>query len=558
MINTLSRIGNIVKNDINGKVKYHPLIRNFDMDNKDTKKTQYDIYEININTIDKTLYISGKINPSFVKVLKYDVGGNNFPYIIGNYEYINNGKQTQNKILSCLNILQSLNITDQLFIDCGTIIDNNKSEIQSIIDSIQPNYGLILNIKIDEQEFYENVHIMDIIDETYINNITETTNNGLILKNQLFGFFKTNGKISQSPNFTFGDSNKSLSLSKEKLNDLIYSVKFHETKLKYIINDYMFTYLPNFDSLTYSILDDQITQKTLSKVTDNITNTRSGSIMPSVDDLLNCGLNDYIESPLKDDVSFDIIFKLKGGQTTNDICLLRNYKLTTLEKLNNKVNDINRKLSTNGYNVHFSIRYAFNDFFKKETESKTSSFGTFINRWIIDIFNNNYYNNPFLNNIFILKMEYTIRNKSTSTEIKNEYSKLIKNYKFLKYMEKNGEVEEIKDINTDSYKLGHKLGVFCQTWQNDRVNLIKYIDNFNGQISRRIRNMRDINTFFIDVVERLKRNKSYFSKSDYTEIESMYDNFNGGLDTQLFIKGYFSAQYSYDKKEIKEKVTENN
>ena len=330
--------------------------------------------------------------------------------------------------------------------------------------------------------------------------------------------------------------------------DLIYSVKFHSTKLKYIINDYMFTYLPNFDSLTYDMLDNQIINKTLPSASSNISKYRSNMMTPCIDDLLNCGLNEFITSSIKDEVSFDIIFKLKGGQTTNDICLLRNFKLTKLEKLNDKVYNINKNLNSNDY--QYNIKYAFEKFFKKESETKTKAYGSFIVKWIIEIFQDNYYNNSFLNSVLIQKIEYIIRNNSEIRDIKNEYNNITKNYKFLKYMEKNGLNEEIKNMNTDSYKLGNQIGEFCKTWQEDRKNLVKIVQNFSGQISRRIRSLKDIEVFLSEFCQRLEINNCYKDKNKYNEIEKLRKNCSDKLDVQLFIIGYFDGQYSYSKKEI--------
>jgi len=551
MINTLQRIGNIIRNDSVGRVKYHPLISSIDITDKNNKKIQYDVYEIYVDTINKTMSIPLLIPSTSFKVLKYDVGGKNFPYIIGNFECVNTGKKTDNKILSCLNNIKTLNITDSLFEDYANIIDNNSVCIKNIIDNVQIGDGIIFNIKINGQEFYDDINIMNVIDDTYINNITTSnTNNNLLLTNSLFGFFNTNKKISQCPNFSFDESDKSFFLNKSLLNDLIYSVKFHSTKLKYIINDYMFTYLPNFESLTYDILDNQITNKTLNSVVSNISSSRSNTMTPCIDDLLNCGLNGLITSSIKDEVSFDIIFKLKGGNTTSDILLLRNFKLTKLEKLNDKVYGINKKLNSNDY--QYNIKYAFEKFFKKETETKTKSYGSFIVKWIIEIFQDNYYTNTFLKTILIQKIEYSIRNNSEIRDITNEYNNITKNYKFLKYMEKNGENEEMKNMNSDSYKLGNQLGEFCKTWQKDRKNLVKFIQNFNGQISRRIRSLKDVNVFLSDFCQRLEINKSYIDKTKFGEIKTLREKCSDKLDIQLFIIGYFDGQYSYNKKEITE------
>ena len=90
MINTLIKIGNIIKNDKNGCIKQHPLIRDFYLNSTDVKKKDfkdYVVFHIEINTLDKTLKIDENDIPyyDFKNVLKFDTGGNNNPYIFGDF-----------------------------------------------------------------------------------------------------------------------------------------------------------------------------------------------------------------------------------------------------------------------------------------------------------------------------------------------------------------------------------------------------------------------------------------------------------------------------------------
>ena len=114
-------------------------------------------------------------------------------------------------------------------------------------------------------------------------------------------------------------------------------------------------------------------------------------------------------------------------------------------------------------------------------------------------------------------------------------------------METNGINKEQNNEESQSFLLGKELGKFCQTWQDDRKNLEHFVQNFNGQISRHIKTLYDVNKHYISFLERLVRNKcNYINCNDFTE---RFDNFNEKFDANLFIRGYLNAQYLFVKKD---------
>lgn len=556
MINTLEKIGSIIKNDSIGRVKYHPLIREFNS----FQKTTYHYYDIDVDTINDTLTynnIDGNILevPLFdIQVLKYDTGGNNYPYLIGNYEYINNGKvktTSQNILSLCMNNIKNKGITNKLILDFSSIINSNIVMLDSLVSSIPLKEGIIIKFTINGKEFFEYRDILDEIDKIYCNDMCSTNDNGnLILKNSLYGFYNANKIISQSPNFSFNDSYKSLKIDLAKFSNLIYGVKFHENNIKPLIGNYNFIYLPNFDGLQYHHLDDLYERFENQKMA-NVNFSKQSAKMKKLNNIIPYDfIKDIfahgfdIEPEIKSHVKFDIIFKLKGGQTTNDVLYLRNYNISVIEKLNDKIEHIKKVLSTNNHRCNLNIVWAFKQFFKFEGQTDSVGYNSFIFNWIVEFFQNKYHTNLLLDNVFIKKAEYIIRNEE---EISKKYSYLLTNYKFLKFMETNGEKMEQKLMQSQSYLLGKAVGKYCSTWQEDRKNLKSYVQNFNGYISRNIKTLNDVQNYFNNITVRLERNKCKIYSDRYSDI---YNNFNETFDVTFFIKGYFEEQYGYKSKNL--------
>ena len=431
MINTLEKIGEIIKNDTNGRIKFHPLFKTLEKETpqfdkkgvlKKPKKT-FQYFKVNVNTLTKKVELinDGEELPfESCTFLKYDIGGKYFPYLIGNYEILDLAKARNNKISMCSqNNIENLNNIiierkkekisneeienikkyhyNKMIYDYSIIINDNMSIFDTIISKKIAESTLIINITINNKEFYEYSEIMDYIDKLYLGEITMRKNGNIILKNSLFSFFKTSPKqnMSQSPNFSFVDSYKSFNLSMEKLNNLLYSVKFHENNTKYVCGDYVMKYLPKSDSLTYKILEKQfsykkgdvlkIVAKEQTEIKEEISDNEPIEELLKGDDIFNFGI-DCKDFNIKDNVIFDIIFKLNGGKTTNDILYLSNFHISNLEKLNNKIINIRKILSEDNMRYDTSIKYSFENFFKKAKSRDCKEYSSFIFNWIIEIF----------------------------------------------------------------------------------------------------------------------------------------------------------------------------
>lgn len=543
MIYNLEKIGRLIRENKIGRVKYHPLVRSFNLSGGVCNKIKYNRYLINIDTKNMTMSEPEEVPLENVCVLKYDIGGKNFPYLIGNFEWINNNKKTKNRIELCASNICSKNIEDDIFVKFYTVIENNIDIINSLMETVKFGNGIILNIKIDNLEFYEIDEILDKIDKLYIYEMTKLSGNQLLLKNSLFSFFNSGEKISQTPNFNFENSYKSLYLTEEIINNLIYSVHFHNALSKTIIGNYKLVYIPNYDELTYEVLDECLTNRneTIKEIIKNKDKISKIASEQDIDYLLNFGFQSLND---KESIFFDLIFQ-QEGQANVDLSIIKNYSLKNLEKLNNKIQYAKKESGCNFYN----LKKCFSSFFTislpksdKKNEHK-GQYDSKISYWILQIFQNKYYKNNYLNGMLIKKIEFIFRNEQENN-IEYEYKKVLNEYKFLKFMEKNGMEKEMKILDSESYKLGIMLGVLSQVWQEDRKNLKRKVEIFNGLISRKIKTFGDVINRLNEVQEMLERNGSWYDKLNATkEYNDSITNFGEKFNKDNFIMGYFYGLY---------------
>jgi hypothetical protein len=560
MLDTLKKIGEVVKNDSIGRVKYHPLIRKLIVNNK---KKSYICYNIDINTKNNSIKINKNPIPlDEILVLKYDVGGNTFPYLIGAIENTNHVKF--NTYMKSRENMDSLGIKDTLMLQVADIINDNISAIQAFEASVTistPLSVVIINFTIDGIEFHAYTNILDAVDEAFINNISNPSKDNpkyVLLQNTLLGIFKTSGKLSQSANLSFVESYKSLPITKVDLNNLLYSVKFHESIIGgNIVGDYYLTFLPRFTKMNYQTLDDFMNIRMEKYDATTMSVEKAKYAQRNNEPLFNKPLTIAEKVALKKagklnkpELNFDLIFKLKGGNSTQDISLISNLNISKIEQINQRIIDAQKAVS-GIFPYTTSLAYSFYSFLKKPEKSDAKEYNTFIIKNIINIINDNYYGNTMLDDIFIERMEYHIRNLEES-EITKQYTHLITKYKFLRFMETKGKQNYSSIINSGSYKLGYELGMFSSTYQKDRKNLVKFINIFNGYISKRIINMEDVMTHYNEVQSRLVINgcENYPNKflKAFHSLSTDVQNGTEDFDMQRFIFGYFDAQYSYKGK----------
>lgn len=552
MIDSLKKIGCVIRQDNILRFEYHPLMRTI----RYNEKNKYLYYEINIDTVNNCINYknNGKSIPcnEDLMVLKYDLGGNTFPYIIGNYEYSGGKAIKSNSLLKYQINCDNLGITNDLILKVNNVLDNNKPDLDVFFNNITTNLdNIFIIVKIDNREFTDYPQILDEIDRIYINNLCEIDNGYYILKNDLYSFYGVSyiNKIGQVPNFNYKNSYKSLPLNFNDISNLIYGENFHSNRTKTLIGDYIFNFLPCGETIKDIIIDSKKAKNiaTSSTFISNNSEVDEYETNDSILDMFKSGFNFNQNTP-KEKISFDIIFKLKGGHVNNDIMILSNYNLTYLEELNNKFNEI-KKLLFNEKMKYFPMpKNAFIKIFKKDKCADSKDVNKIIFGFLIQFYKGDFYGSDLIDKYFIENFMYKIRNNENT--IKNDYSDLILNYKIIRYMENNGVEKFNNELNDNSYLLGKCLGVISQTWQDDRKNLEQFVSNFNGQISRRIKRMADVNDYFNQIVQRLSRNKCYINGSNITLFSELSNKIET-LNVTLFIRGYFESQYQYVNKSSK-------
>jgi hypothetical protein len=587
MKDTLRKIGAVVRNNPVGRLKYHPLIKKVSLVDA---KSQRLYYEIDVDTTTKSISINTEPLPvDDMHILEFDKGGKTFRYFVGAMKLlplgaecvkIKNNKRVFNHFSYCKMNVEEHNITDPLLLDYADALEQNSAAIESFINTLEVQTkaecarreahnktakkdgklkpcGYVVNFTINGKEFYEYPELMDTIDQTFIDQISKPVVvkgvEYMILTNVLYGFFKTSHdhNLAQTPDFSLDDSYKSFPITRSELADLLYGGKFH-TAQENIVENFGLTFLPRMDNLSYDILDEFMNIRNAGSVDKSIVG-KSKFIRENNEPLLNRPLriSDTIvkSGKSKSDIQFDVIFKLKGGNTTQDLSLISNVNVSRLERLNNRIKEIQQELDTAPY----TLSTGFIEFLKKPKKTDVKEYSSFILKWTMEIFNDRFYGNPLIDKVFIEKAEYIIRNEDEF--LRSSYNRLLTNYKYLKYMQVKGKQVYQSIMDSASYKLGYELGLFCQTWQtshdNNRKNLVSVIKNYNGYMSRRVYNMTSVASFYNDIQSRLNRNscKSY-PRNFMAQFEALDDAITqkqDRFDTQKFILGYFNAQYTYSK-----------
>ena len=557
MLGTLKNIGKTVRNDPFGRVKYHPLIREIDLN--DSKKSN-SCYEFNIDTATGKIQERGAAAYDSLKILKYDVGGNANPYIIGGLE----GMKKLNHYSKCTENLKSLNIKDPFIWKVAGIVMENLELINKFIED-KTNGNVVLNFLIDEKEFWQYSNVMDEVDRAFIENISEFSKINpkyRILNNSLFGFYKTVSKknYSQSAYFRKDHSFKSMPVTTAELENLLYGIRFHENlKGGKIVGDFYLTYLPEIKNIPFSMLEKateanlkqydaaanasrKIERLRKSVAADGVApKEREEEPMFSKPILLGEDVLTNMKDVRREDINFDLIFKLKGAKSVTDVSLISNINITRIEEVNNRISEA-RKEVNDKYRYRTPLPAAFRALLKKPKNRDSKEFDSFIFKWIHAIFTNTYYFNPVIERVFIEQIEHAIRNVEEN-KIKKTYTEYKNHFKFLKFMEDNGRNNYEKILNSNSYKLGKELGDYCRPWGEERSNLVKFIENFNGSISRRIMEMEDVLVYFNQVTERLQRNG--VEKIYPGRFLSVFHSFEEEFNVNRFLLGYFEAQYGY-------------
>ena len=120
-------------------------------------------------------------------------------------------------------------------------------------------------------------------------------------------------------------------------------------------------------------------------------------------------------------------------------------------------------------------------------------------------------------------------------------------------MENKNFVPEL--LNSPSYKLGVELAKFESGWKNDRINLRATIQQFTGNISKKVYSIDDIQSYYQNLVERMVRNKiKYYDHNELLQLLSTITDIE--FEKNKFIMGYFTEKNEY-KSRNEENITNN-
>jgi hypothetical protein len=338
------------------------------------------------------------------------------------------------------------------------------------------------------------------------------------------------------PNFDEDGRYKAFATTKDNILNLMYAQKFYKS-IKQLGKDYCIIFLPFGENINYVALNDFFDinirkMKYTTEIEDNLTNEN----VNDDNDILYSDITDDISENFND-IRFDIILQKKGSHVNENMLYIPRILKSKLREQKKQHDKIKKEVETI-YNID---RYKINFwnslicFFDEKTYSK------FLIKCIYEIYSDKYNNNLLLNSQFIKKVEKSIRDN------KFMYIYYKMNYDFLKMLEnKNINMKENKN-----FKLGYLIGIMSHSKRSDtyqyRENLYTFVNDFAGQLSKKISELKDIIKYVNTLQQKIELNKYYFNNEIFKEYLEFIKNFDEKFDKELFIIGFFDGYYKQEK-----------
>jgi hypothetical protein len=516
MIDTLLQIGKVLRTKPEKLYKYHPHIKPYKFDSKTDKVYEVDVDEnmnFDMSNI-KEILDEDKINNLYYYHCKTSSMDTYKRFVFGdiNFKYFD-GKTIEHIGDVLTNEINSISNKYPEFINS---IRNN---IDIILSYVGNNY---IHFNFNGNSWYELDNVVDDAIELYIQNYTIEQNGKFVYEKSAYSFI---GGFNYDENKVYTQ----LSLDKDDLLNIIYAQTSYNP-IKYLGTDYCIIFLPLGENINYDALTNFIKEKKYTtKIEENL------SLENSDDDLL---FSDITVDEFND-IRFDVIIQKKGSNTNQNLLYIPMLQKSNLIKIHNKHRELRKcveiKYNTDKYKISFwnSLKIFFDE----------KSYTNFLMKCVYEIYSEKYVNNLLLNNQFITKVERSIRDD----KFMYNYYKI--NFDYLKLIE-NKNIDDMK--NEMNFKLGHIIGVMSHCARNDnykyRENLYAYVNNFAGQISKKVLNIKDVIKYVNDIQQKIELNEYYFNRVDFANYLDIVKNFDVKFDKESFILGFFDGYYEKNEK----------
>ena len=554
MDNTLIGIGKTIINDSVARSKYHPMLsyRNLAKGDKGKYKVDESIasFEIFVDMDNKTVSSNNlEIIPQTINVIRFVLSSADATakYLCGN-SVIKKEKFLQNLSFKTFQdncVKNYSNITESSIIYAyREVLNDNFKVLEDLFESVKDiakikEIALIVSLKLDGvtgdvQSFPK---FLDEIDEMFIeSNYFE--DKGYTFKKSFYNMFNygkynTNGRYTTPP--------ESIPYyEREDFTYLYYAKNLYEKRTYVIDKDYSITILPNFQNLLASELE------TLMFRGKDIFNFNV--VCEEIESFINSRIvrDEQSKKIIPSLIKFDIYYRYKNGKAGDQNMLkLSNVRYAQIFKIKNHIKEAYKKTYQDRDVPNFFLKAIlfkiYQDYNKDSKRYISVILKTFQN------IHQEVFAVPDLAEFCLLdNTQHHIRKSEDTKDFSSTWNNLFNIYKFLKTMENlnfSNELEENK-----SYQLGLALSEYESGWKRGRENLAKTIQNFSGNISKKVYEVADVHAYYIDITERMVRNE--IKPGEHNTLISLLSSANdSSFEKNKFIMGYFSGKNSFKAKE---------
>lgn len=309
------------------------------------------------------------------------------------------------------------------------------------------------------------------------------------------------------------------------------------SKKDFAFGDYSASIFPSYENMTFEDIE------CLSSCGKNIFNF----------ELFCNAVQNFIENKSERDfqlkkmiplqLKFDLYYRCKAKLGDNNILRLSGVRYSQILGIKNLINK-SYKLIYEDKDI--SDKFLITSLFclYKDYNGKNDRYNSVILKTLQNIYQGNYRVPPQAEFCVLDNSQHVARIKEEN--FRKEWNDNFRIYKFLKTMENINFVPEL--VNNDSYKLGIELSKFESGWRKDRENLKKTIQQFTGNVSRRVYEIKDVFLYYIDLCERLQRNKLF--QGEHNElIRLLHSIKDENFEKNKFIMGYFTGKNTFNVKE---------
>lgn len=552
MNSTFINIGRVIREDLSSRIKYHPMFSKKKLGIQGSKEFKYDenkiIYSIHVdidnNTIEKLDedVIIQEFNVCSYVTSKAD---NRPTYLVGNglftvknfldqikfenfeKKYIINKKTKKDKIL-----YENVDIVNSLIYKYRKIISENFGLFENLynfaIENNKKDIALIVYCTYNGerkliQEFSD---VIDVIDSMFLHD--SEFNGKYTFKKSFYSMF--NFEKINSDEIIYSEESIPL-FDKDDFLSLYYAVQIYN-KTSFYFNKNTISIFPNYENLKMEDIERLIFEG------KNIFNF----------DLVCSEIETFIKNKNERDIQkkklipiklkFDIIFRYDGGQSGyQNMLYLNGIRYAQILKIRDIINNeyYPKNKDNNKIDLYSLLLNLYQDI---NGESKK------YNSIIVKSLQNIYQGVFRVPNQAEFCLIDNIQHKYRINKKDKYWNNTFKIYKFLKTMEKSDFVSELE--NNHSYKLGVLLAKFESTWKKGRENLEKFTNRFTGNISRNVRTIEDVRSYYNQLVERMYRNDIYCG--EHNELIELLNMNNPKLDVNKFIFGYVTEKNTYRQK----------